>query len=102
MVPHGTVEQRTIEGFGWDSDEGATAVVTGIPDPVKGEALVLLTTHELTADELRAKLLEMGLPNLWIPRIVLQVPAIPVLGSGKIDLKACRQLAMEKSKPETA
>ena len=58
MVPHGTVEQKIAEAFGWDQTEGATIVITGIPDATKGEALVLLTTQDITADQLRAKLLE--------------------------------------------
>lgn len=95
MVPHGTIEQRITELFGWTDSETATAVVTGIPDPIKGEALVLLTTQDVTADELRTKLLEAGLPNLWIPKIVRKVPQIPLLGTGKTDLKSCRALAME-------
>jgi acyl-[acyl-carrier-protein]-phospholipid O-acyltransferase/long-chain-fatty-acid--[acyl-carrier-protein] ligase len=38
MVPHGTVEQRIIAAFGWEESDGPVAVVTGIPDPSKGEA----------------------------------------------------------------
>ena len=98
MVPHGTVEQKIIEAFGWDQNEGVSTVITGIPDPAKGEALVLLTIHDITSDQLRAKLLEKGLPNLWIPRIFRKVERIPVLGTGKIDLKACRALAIELTK----
>jgi acyl-[acyl-carrier-protein]-phospholipid O-acyltransferase/long-chain-fatty-acid--[acyl-carrier-protein] ligase len=95
MVPHGTIEQRIIELFGWTDSETATAVVTGVPDPMKGEALVLLTTQDVTAEELRARLLEAGLPNLWIPKIVRKVPQIPLLGTGKTDLKGCRAIAIE-------
>lgn len=100
MVPHGTVEQRIVESFGWDQTEGPTVIVTGIPDPVKGEAIVLLTTQEVTTEQVRAKLLESGIPNLWIPRVVRRVEKIPVLGTGKTDLKGCRALAMELSGTE--
>jgi acyl-[acyl-carrier-protein]-phospholipid O-acyltransferase/long-chain-fatty-acid--[acyl-carrier-protein] ligase len=95
MVPHGTVEQRIIEAFGWDQNDGPTAVVTGVPDAAKGEAIVLLTTEDVSVEQLRAKLLETGLPNLWIPRIVRRVDKIPMLGTGKTDLKGCRNLAVE-------
>jgi acyl-[acyl-carrier-protein]-phospholipid O-acyltransferase / long-chain-fatty-acid--[acyl-carrier-protein] ligase len=98
MVPHGTVEQKIAEAFGWDQNEVATLVVTGVPDPTKGEALVLLSTHEVASDQLRTRLLETGLPNLWIPRIIRQVDKIPMLGTGKTDLKACRTLAVELTK----
>jgi|CXWL01.1.fsa_nt_gi acyl-[acyl-carrier-protein]-phospholipid O-acyltransferase/long-chain-fatty-acid--[acyl-carrier-protein] ligase len=98
MVPHGTIEQRIVDLFGWDQQEGPTAVVTGIPDPAKGEALVLLTTKDVTLEQLRAKLLESGLPNLWVPKILRKVDKIPMLGTGKTDLKAVRNLALELTK----
>ena len=95
MVPHGTVEQWILEIFGWDQSEGPTAVITGVPDLWKGEALVLLTTQDITVEEFRSRLLESGLPNLWIPKIVRRVDKIPMLGTGKTDLKGCRNLAIE-------
>ena len=95
MVPHGTIEQKIVEAFGWEQAEGPTAVVTGVPDATKGEALVLLTTQDVTPEQVRAKLLEAGLPNLWVPRIVRRVAQIPMLGTGKTDLKGCRTLALE-------
>jgi acyl-[acyl-carrier-protein]-phospholipid O-acyltransferase/long-chain-fatty-acid--[acyl-carrier-protein] ligase len=97
MVPHGTVEQRLIAAFAWDQAEGPTAVVTGIPDAVKGETLVLLTTKDVAPGEVRAKLLEAGFPNLWVPKVIIKVEAIPLLGTGKTDLKACRALAIERT-----
>jgi len=98
MVPHGTVEAKIVEVFSWDQNEAPTLAITGIPDPVKGEAIVLLTTIDVSTEELRAKLLDAGLPNLWIPRLVRRVDQIPMLGSGKIDLKGCRTLAIEVTK----
>lgn len=100
MVPHGTIELRIAELFGWDQNEGPTAVVTGVPDPAKGEALVLLTTQDVTPEQIRAKLLEAGLPNLWVPRLVRKVEKIPMLGTGKTDLKGCRILAIELTKAD--
>jgi acyl-[acyl-carrier-protein]-phospholipid O-acyltransferase/long-chain-fatty-acid--[acyl-carrier-protein] ligase len=101
MVPHGTIEQRISEVMGWDQNEGPTAVVTSVPDSVKGEALVLLTTQDVTVEQLRTRLLEAGLPNLWIPKIVRRVAKIPILGTGKTDLKVCHNLALELTR-ETA
>lgn len=102
MVPHGTVEQKLLELFGWDQLEGLNAVVVGVPDSSKGEALVLLTTQNVAVAEIRAKLTEAGLPNLWVPKIVARVESIPVLGTGKTDLKCCRELALEKARAEGA
>lgn len=96
MVPHGTVEQKLVDAFGLAGADGYTVFVTGLPDPAKGEQLVLLTTRpEVTAESVREKLSEAGVPNLWIPKLVRQVAAIPVLGTGKLDLKAAKALAAE-------
>ena len=56
------------------------------------------TTKEVTLEQLRAKLLESGLPNLWVPKILHKVDKIPMLGTGKTDLKGVRSLAMELTK----
>jgi acyl-[acyl-carrier-protein]-phospholipid O-acyltransferase/long-chain-fatty-acid--[acyl-carrier-protein] ligase len=95
MVPHVTIEQRIVEVMGIDAGDAAHIVVMGVPDVAKGEALVLLTAIDIDSTTLREKLAEAGLPNLWIPKIVRRVDAIPFLGSGKVDLKACKKLAIE-------
>lgn len=95
MVPHVTIEQQLIEIFDWDQAEKPTLAVTSITDPTKGEALVLLTTENVTSDEVRTRLLAAGLPNLWVPKIVRRVEKIPMLGTGKMDLKGCRDLAKQ-------
>ncbi len=98
MVPHGTVEQKIVEAFGWDQLDSLAAFVTGIPDPAKGEALVLITTQDVTVEIVRGKLAELGVPNLWVPKIIRRVEAIPMLGTGKTDMKRCRELALEVGK----
>ncbi len=95
MVPHGTIEQLTADAYGWDQIEGPMVVVVGVPDPAKGEALVMLTTQDVRYDELRERLIASGLPNLWVPRIVQKVERIPLLGTGKLDLKGCKELAVQ-------
>jgi len=39
-------------------------------------------------------LLAGGLPNLWVPRTIKRVERIPILGSGKLDLGKCKELAL--------
>jgi acyl-[acyl-carrier-protein]-phospholipid O-acyltransferase/long-chain-fatty-acid--[acyl-carrier-protein] ligase len=102
MVPHGTVEQRIIEAFGWQGAETQPVVVVGVPDEAKGEALIVLSTQDLATEVMRARLLESGLPVLWVPKRVIRVDRIPVLGSGKLDLTRCRSTAIgdgENSRP---
>lgn len=74
----------------------ANHVVVSIPDPRKGEQLVLVTDK---ADADKAALLQRakdeGFAELWVPRAILVVGQIPVLGSGKVDLPATVELARQ-------
>jgi len=98
MVPHGTVEQKLLEAFSIDQSEGYALAVVGVPDPGKGEQIVLLSARDdLTAESVKEKLSAAGVPNLWIPRTVIRVEKIPVLGTGKLDLKACKDIAVKPS-----
>ena len=73
---------------------GHSHVVVSLPDPKKGEQLVLVT--EKPDGDRKALLKEaqaQGFPELWIPRAILVTQTIPVLGSGKVDYTATRELA---------
>ena len=95
MVPHETVEHRIISALGL-SHEGERAIaITSMIDKAKGEALVLLTTVPIDQPKLRAELQAAGVPNLWIPRNIMQVEQIPVLATGKLDLRRCSEIATE-------
>jgi len=67
--------------------------IVRVQDKAKGEALVLLSAVDVDLAELRKELYASGVPNLWIPKHVQRVETIPVLASGKLDLKKCRELA---------
>ncbi len=60
MVPHGTVEQKIVEAFDLDQTDEIKVVVVGIADDAKGEALALLSTVEITAEQVRQKLAGAG------------------------------------------
>jgi acyl-[acyl-carrier-protein]-phospholipid O-acyltransferase/long-chain-fatty-acid--[acyl-carrier-protein] ligase len=98
MVPHETIETKIVEALRLDSHNERAIAIVGVPDAAKGEAIVLLSTIEVDLGDLRAKLSGAGLPNLWIPKKVLRVENVPVLGSGKLNLKACRELAIAAEK----
>jgi acyl-[acyl-carrier-protein]-phospholipid O-acyltransferase/long-chain-fatty-acid--[acyl-carrier-protein] ligase len=93
MVPHETVESKIREALKIGQDDQCVAVM-GVPDEAKGEALVVLSTIEMDPTALRTALNAIGIPNLWVPKRILRVEAIPTLASGKLDLKACRDLAL--------
>ena len=46
---------------------------------------------------MRARLLEGGLPLLWVPKRVVRIERIPVLATGKLDLSGCRRIALGES-----
>jgi acyl-[acyl-carrier-protein]-phospholipid O-acyltransferase/long-chain-fatty-acid--[acyl-carrier-protein] ligase len=93
MVPHIRIEEKLHELANVTEQ---TFVVTGLPDEKKGEKLVVL--HTFAADRVSSVVDQLGrtdLPNLWIPRAsqFFAVPAFPLLGSGKMDLRQIRTLA---------
>lgn len=98
MVPHGRLEQVIARAFDLEDAESPLVAVTGVSDEIKGEAIVLLTAVEISPAVLRDRLSQEGIPNLWIPKIILRVDAIPSLASGKLDLQGLNQLASERIK----
>ena len=98
MVPHVSIEEA-IQDFVQDEDEEEVlAVVAAVPDEKKGERLVVLhKALEFTPTQICEHLVEKGMPNLWIPSpdSFLQVEEIPLLGTGKLDLKALSEVARE-------
>ncbi|HVD96462.1 MAG TPA: AMP-binding protein, partial [Candidatus Limnocylindria bacterium] len=81
MVPHETIEQKIIDLLELSGREERPIAIVGVQDEAKGEALVLLSAVDIDLAELRKKLQEAGVPNLWIPKNVQRVEAIPVLAS---------------------
>lgn len=95
MVPHGTVEEALIQAYGLEDAELPMLAVAGRPDESKGEVLVLITATDLELSDLRAKLTKAGFSNLWIPKAIKRVEAIPTLATGKLDLRAINLLAQK-------
>lgn len=94
MVPHVKIEEKLHELAGVRE---LTFTVTGVPDERKGERLVVL--HKLPPDslsELLARLPQLNLPNLWTPKPnqFYHVDELPLLASGKLDLRKVRELAL--------
>ena len=95
MVPHGHVEEALQQAAGADMQVFA---VTGIPDERKGEQLAVLhTLDESQIPGIVAKLAASGLPNLYIPPRTnfIKVNALPTLGTGKMDLRNLKRIAIE-------
>ena len=98
MVPHIRVEEAIQELVQSEDEEQVLAVVTSVPDAKKGERLVVVHRQiSHTPEQICDHLIQLGMPNLCIPSqdSFLQVESIPLLGTGKLDLKALKQVALE-------
>ncbi len=96
MVPHRQVEEALQMASG---EELQVFAVTGVPDERKGEQLAVLhTLAEGRIPEILAKASASGLPNLFLPSRThcIKVEALPILGTGKLDLRALKRIAMER------
>jgi acyl-[acyl-carrier-protein]-phospholipid O-acyltransferase/long-chain-fatty-acid--[acyl-carrier-protein] ligase len=96
MVPHGVIEQHLQALL---HSEEPQVLVTALPCAKKGERLAVLYTFDpARLDAVREALREAGLPALFQPHRdhYLHVPSLPLLGSGKADLRAARALAEER------
>ncbi len=99
MVPHVRIEDELLKLVGEDNDDGSPEIsVTAVPDSRKGERIIVLhRSLSKSVDELRAGLAAAGLPNLFIPSrdSFILVDQIPVLGTGKLDLRGAKELALQ-------
>lgn len=98
MVPHIHIEEL-LQRMLTDDEEKVFVAVTAVPDDRKGERLIVFhLPTEKTPAEITKELAGQGLPNLWIPGndSFFEVEEIPLLGTGKLDLQAVREMALER------
>jgi acyl-[acyl-carrier-protein]-phospholipid O-acyltransferase/long-chain-fatty-acid--[acyl-carrier-protein] ligase len=92
MVPHGVIEDELHNRL----EQTQVLAVTAVPDEKKGEKLVVVYTKDATdAETLQRLMAESALPNLWKPGrdCYVGVESLPILGTGKLDLKGLREIA---------
>jgi acyl-[acyl-carrier-protein]-phospholipid O-acyltransferase/long-chain-fatty-acid--[acyl-carrier-protein] ligase len=88
MISLGAVEMM-VKQLWPEADHAAIA----IPDKRRGERIVLITTQSpARKDELIAYSKRYGATEMMIPDDIVNVDAIPVLGSGKVDYAATSRL----------
>ena len=91
MVPHLQVEEEINAILG-----DPNSFVCGVPDQQKGEQLIALYVHKtMDAKAIWKGLQKSSLPNLWIPKQnhIYKINQIPLLGTGKVDLKTAQEKA---------
>jgi acyl-[acyl-carrier-protein]-phospholipid O-acyltransferase/long-chain-fatty-acid--[acyl-carrier-protein] ligase len=92
MIGLGNVEQALHKAI---DDPDIEVMAVNIPDPKKGEMIVILSTRTLEEKSLRPKLLAHGLNNLALPAAYVTVDNIPKLGSGKADFATAKEVARQ-------
>ncbi len=95
MISLSSVESKLQQAFPEDQH-----AVVAVPDAKKGEQLVMFTTSEtLDAKAVSDGMKAAGATALMVPRNVIALKELPVLGSGKTDYMTLNRLAREQVKP---
>jgi acyl-[acyl-carrier-protein]-phospholipid O-acyltransferase / long-chain-fatty-acid--[acyl-carrier-protein] ligase len=100
MIPHLRIEEELDKLVTPSPDGKLQVAVTAVPDEKKGERLIVLHTKlDKSPEALRKGLAAAGLPNLFIPAAdgFIEVESLPVLGTGKLDLRAMKAMALERA-----
>jgi acyl-[acyl-carrier-protein]-phospholipid O-acyltransferase/long-chain-fatty-acid--[acyl-carrier-protein] ligase len=88
------ISLEIVERIAAQAAPGFMHAASSRSDPAKGEAIVLFTTApRLARDQLSAAAKTLGAPELAVPRIVLAVKEIPLLGTGKTDYVRLKAMA---------
>jgi acyl-[acyl-carrier-protein]-phospholipid O-acyltransferase/long-chain-fatty-acid--[acyl-carrier-protein] ligase len=97
MVPLERLDEELHDVLGSNGER--VLAVAAVPDEKRGERIVVLHLADITErlPEALHALSTRGLPNLWVPdrRDCHPVDAMPVLGSGKLDMKKLGDMAKE-------
>ena len=73
--------------------------VVSVPDSKRGERLILVTDHQGAASaELSEWARDNGAPELGVPKKIIKIAVIPVLGTGKTDYVAIQKLVEDALK----
>ncbi|HIE01214.1 MAG TPA: acyl-[ACP]--phospholipid O-acyltransferase [Thiotrichaceae bacterium] len=92
MVSLGAVEAKLSEII---ENPDIEILAIALPDPSKGEKIVLLVAGESDMDKLKAQMLQSDINPLMMPKTYLAVEAIPKLGTGKADFAGAKKKAFE-------
>ena len=92
------ISLEIVEQVAAKAAPGFAHAVSTRPDSAKGEAIVLFTTaRAIGRDQLSAAAKALGAPELAVPRVVIVLDEIPLLGTGKTDYVRLKTMAESKS-----
>lgn len=87
------ISLAAVERFCSDLWPESPLAVVAVPDPRKGERLVLVTTNaQANREDMHRFIREQGGTELMVPHDILIVETLPLLASGKTDLAALGRL----------
>ena len=87
----GAVESLLSEIF---KDE-ISLCCTNVDDAKKGEKIIMLYMGEIDESEIKKRILDSKIASIMQPSVIYKIDQIPLLGSGKINLKALKELAVK-------
>ncbi|MDY0054820.1 MAG: bifunctional acyl-ACP--phospholipid O-acyltransferase/long-chain-fatty-acid--ACP ligase [Methyloversatilis sp.] len=88
------ISLETVEKLATAASPAAQHAASTQPDPARGETIVLFTTDAaLGRDALQAAARERGAPEIAVPRRIVVVDALPLLGTGKTDYVTLKRMA---------
>ncbi|WP_374480656.1 bifunctional acyl-ACP--phospholipid O-acyltransferase/long-chain-fatty-acid--ACP ligase [Zoogloea sp.] len=88
------VSLEVVEKLANSSSPTAQHAASTRPDAARGETILLYTTdRSLTREHLQTAARESGWPEIAVPRQIIAVEALPLLGTGKIDYVTLKQWA---------
>ena len=92
------ISLAAVEMLAGDLWPNAPSAVVSVPDPRKGERLILVTQQrDATRSQFQAYAREHGASELALPSEILVIEKMPMLGSGKVDLLSLAKLMHDRA-----
>ena len=88
------VSLEMVEKLALSTSSNGLHAASSQPDAAKGEALVLFTTDgQINRIALQKTAQQLGIPELAVPKKIVRVDALPLLGTGKTDYVTLKCMA---------
>ena len=97
------VSLEVVEQIAAKAAPGVPHAASTRSDAAKGEAIVLFTTAgSLSREQLSAAAKALGAAELAVPRVIVRIPEIPLLGTGKTDYVKLKAMAEDQGAAQPA